>query len=190
MKLITKAKQIRAKLRNRLLRMKMWTLGIDRMGSVAVSHRFPKLINEGSMQIGDGFFSRAPIIAAQLITAPGGRLKLGAHATLNEGVIIASTDLIEIGEHVKIGDFTTIHDSDYHPIDSVSAIRVSPIRIGRNVWIGRNVTILPGVEIRDNSVIGAGAVVMRSVPKDTVATGNPARPVARNLTFLPGFIRC
>ena len=52
-----------------------------------------------------------------------------------------------------------------------------PVRIGRNVWVGAHVTILPGVTIGDNSVIGAGSVVSRDIPADTVAYGVPCRPI-------------
>lgn len=51
----------------------------------------------------------------------------------------------------------------------------SPIKIGERVWIGANATVLPGVTIGDNAVIGAGSIVTRDVPENTVVTGNPAR---------------
>ena len=44
-----------------------------------------------------------------------------------------------------------------------------------DVWIGGNCTILPGVTIRDNAVIGAGSVVTKDIPNDSIAIGNPAR---------------
>ena len=51
------------------------------------------------------------------------------------------------------------------------------IKIGKNVWIGSDCTILPGVEIGDGAIIGAGSVVTKSVPKNTIAVGNPARVI-------------
>lgn len=53
----------------------------------------------------------------------------------------------------------------------------SNIKIGNNVWIAANVTILPGVEIGDGAVIGAGSVVVKSIPTNTLAVGNPCRPL-------------
>ena len=50
-----------------------------------------------------------------------------------------------------------------------------PVTIGDNVWLGGNVTILPGVTIGDNCVIGAGSVVVDDIPSDCLAAGNPAR---------------
>ena len=53
----------------------------------------------------------------------------------------------------------------------------APVVIGRNVWLGANVTVLPGVTIGDDSVIGAGSVVTRDIPVGVVAVGSPARVV-------------
>ena len=69
-----------------------------------------------------------------------------------------------------------------HPIDpalrSGSGLQYNhPVRIGRNCWIAAGVTILPGVTIGDNSVIGAGSVVTRDIPPDVLAFGVPCRVV-------------
>ena len=55
----------------------------------------------------------------------------------------------------------------------------APIIIGRNVWIGSNATILQGVSIGDNSVVGAGAVVTKDVPANTVVGGIPAKIIKK-----------
>ena len=55
-----------------------------------------------------------------------------------------------------------------------------PIKVGNNVWFGGNVVVLGGVSIGDNCVIGAGAVVTKDIPSDSVAAGNPCR-VIKNL---------
>ena len=52
---------------------------------------------------------------------------------------------------------------------------IRPVRIGNDVWIGANCTILPGVSIGDGAVIGAGSVVTRSVASQTIVAGSPAR---------------
>ena len=56
-----------------------------------------------------------------------------------------------------------------------------PVTVGNNVWIGGSVTIIGGVTIGDNAVIAAGSVVIRDVPADTLAAGNPAR-IIRKIT--------
>lgn len=66
-----------------------------------------------------------------------------------------------------------------HPLDP--ALRKEgwesgrPIKVGDNVWFGGNVTVLPGVTIGDNAVIGAGSVVTKDIPADCIAVGNPCR---------------
>ena len=54
-----------------------------------------------------------------------------------------------------------------------------PVTIEDNVWIGGNSTILPGVTIGHGSVIGAGSVVVKSIPPDTVAAGNPCKEIKK-----------
>lgn len=61
--------------------------------------------------------------------------------------------------------------------DGVKRDKMNRIKIGNNVYIGMNALVLPGVEIGDNSVIGAGAVVSRSIPSNSVAVGIPARVI-------------
>ena len=62
-----------------------------------------------------------------------------------------------------------------HDLYERAIITCKPVRIRRNVWVGANVTILPGVTIGENAVIGAGSVVTKDVPDNAVVAGNPAR---------------
>lgn len=54
-----------------------------------------------------------------------------------------------------------------------------PIKVGSNVWIGAHVCVLPGVTIGDNTIIGAGSVVNKSIPANVLAVGNPCRVLRR-----------
>ena len=56
---------------------------------------------------------------------------------------------------------------------------VKTVNIGKNCWIGEKAIIMPGVSIGDNAVIGAGSVVTKSVPADSIAVGNPARVIKK-----------
>lgn len=69
--------------------------------------------------------------------------------------------------------------SNNHDLDNRWIITCKPVRICRRAWIGAGATILPGVTIGENAVVGAGSVVTRDVEPDTIVAGNPARLIKR-----------
>jgi len=95
---------------------------------------------------------------------------------------------IEIGDDCLIGDLVAIFDSDHHPMEPSRPTRFAPVRLGRNVWIGRSATILPGVTIGDHAVIAGGSIVTGDVPARTLMAGVPARPI-RTLDVPDGWRR-
>lgn len=68
-----------------------------------------------------------------------------------------------------------------HPVNVEERIKgiefAKPITVGNNVWFGGNVCVMPGVTIGDNTVIGGGSVVVKDIPSNVVACGNPCKPV-------------
>jgi len=97
-------------------------------------------------------------------------------------LLIVCAERIEIGNDCLIGKDVQMIDFDAHgltPSERRNSIgKVRPIVIGKNVWIGNNAIILKGTEIGDNSVIGAGAVVIGGkFPSNVVIAGNPAKVV-------------
>lgn len=112
------------------------------------------------------------------------------HVYVKEGVYFNSNaDLVDdaniyIGSYCMFGPNVTIVTA-MHPISprlrKYKLEYNKPVTIGDNVWIGANVTILPGVTIGDNSVIGAGSLVVKDIPSNVVAFGNPCT-VYRNIT--------
>lgn len=100
------------------------------------------------------------------------------------GVTIYARDSIKIGSNTRIGGNSKILDNDFHPVDpemrlhaSNENMKVRPIVIGENVFIGCNCLILKGTEIGDNTTIGAGSVVTGKIPANCIAAGNPARVI-------------
>ena len=92
---------------------------------------------------------------------------------VDDGNVYIGTDTM-LGPNVVL--CTTGHPADPHYREMVAHYSL-PIHIGRNVWIGSNAVILPGVTIGDNSIIGAGAVVSRDIPANVIAMGVPCRVV-------------
>jgi acetyltransferase-like isoleucine patch superfamily enzyme len=108
-----------------------------------------------------------------------GRISIGDYTIINPGVRIASAREVLIGKNCMIAGDARISDSDWHDLfDRVRSIgNPAPVRIEENVWLCDSVLVCKGVTIGRNSVIGAGSVVVKDIPPDTIAAGNPAKPV-------------
>ncbi|HNG55632.1 MAG TPA: sugar O-acetyltransferase [Nitrospira sp.] len=125
--------------------------------------------------VGDG-----TVIMPQFTCDYGYNIRLGRNVFINYHCIFLDCAPIDIGNDVQVGPAVQLYTAQ-HPLEA--EIRRSglesarPIRIGSDVWIGGGAVILPGVTIGDRSVVGAGSVVVHSVPADCVAVGNPARVV-------------
>ncbi|MBM7563618.1 acyltransferase [Paenibacillus sacheonensis] len=127
--------------------------------------------------------------ATQLTVDKGALLEIGDRTFINAGVGIAVRQSVTIGDNVKIGPRTSILDSTYHQLDASDSPGASkPIVIRNNVWIGTRCTILPGVTIGENSVVAAGSIVNKDVPRNVLVAGTPAR-VIRELDIPAGWIR-
>ena len=108
----------------------------------------------------------------------GINIKVGKRVFINSCCRFQDQGGIEIGDGSLIGHNTTIAtlNHDFNP-DKRQNLTPSSVKIGKNVWIGSDCTILPRVEIGDGAIIGAGSVVTKSIPKNTIAVGNPARVI-------------
>jgi len=92
------------------------------------------------------------------------------------GTVIAAFQSIVLGDHVICGANTLITDSNWHAEDPRSGLP-APVRIGNHVWLGVNATVLKGVTIGENAVIGAGSIVTTDIPANVIAAGNPCRVI-------------
>jgi acetyltransferase-like isoleucine patch superfamily enzyme len=116
------------------------------------------------------------------ITAPGdARVRIGAGAFLNLGVMIAAQQLVEIGDHCMLANGCFVSDASHRygdpelPITWQGFESKGPTRIGDNCWLGANVVVTSGVTVGERCVIGANSVVTRDVEPFSVAAGAPAR---------------
>ena len=111
----------------------------------------------------------------------GGRhLHFGSGIYANFNLTLVDDGHIYVGDKVMFGPNVTVATAN-HPIEPSLRARglqyVRDVHIGNNVWIGATAVICPGVTIGENTVIGAGSVVTRDIPGNTVAFGVPCRPV-------------
>ncbi len=117
-------------------------------------------------------------------------LIFGKNVQINDYVHIAAMGKVLIEDNVLIASKVFISDLDHGCYSSDMNFDISiipkerelfskPVIIHKNVWIGENVSILSGVEIGENSIIGAGSVVTKSIPMNTIAVGNPAKVIKK-----------
>ena len=108
----------------------------------------------------------------------GKNIRVGDNFLANYNVTILDVDDVTMGDNVMIGPNTLISTVN-HPLTPKGRRQhlslIKPVHIGSDVWIGGNVTILPGVTIGSNVVIAAGAVVTKDVPNNTLVGGVPAK---------------
>ena len=112
----------------------------------------------------------------------GCNIHVGENFMANFNLTILDEARVTIGDNAFIGPNVSIFTA-CHPLDAQSRSHniqwARPVTIGHNVWIGGCSTLLPGVTIGDNCVIGAGSVVTRDVAPGTLVAGNPARVIRR-----------
>ncbi|WP_274878883.1 sugar O-acetyltransferase [Vibrio harveyi] len=114
----------------------------------------------------------------------GYNIEVGKNFYMNTNGVILDCGKVIIGDYVMIGPNVTLCTAG-HPIDTATRYTyeefAKPIYIADKVWIGANVVVLPGVRIGFGAVVGAGSVVTKDVPENTVVVGNPARVVKENI---------
>ncbi len=110
----------------------------------------------------------------------GYNIELGEDFYANVNCVILDEAKVTFGDNVFIapncGFYTASHPFDVEQRNS-GLEYARPINIGNNVWIGAQCCILPGVTVGDNSIIGAGSVVTKDIPANSIAAGNPCRVI-------------
>lgn len=103
-------------------------------------------------------------------------LRLGRDVYIARGLYLDAgfAWLIAIGDETTLGPHVTVLTHDATPKLRTGHSAIAPVRIGARVFIGANATILPGVTVGDDAIVGAGSVVRRDVAAGTVVFGNPA----------------
>ena len=127
-----------------------------------------------------GSAGRDPTLLPVFTCDNGKNIHVGDEFLANYNVTILDIAPVYIGDHVMIGPGTLITTVN-HPLSPAKRRRhigqAKPVKIGNDVWIGGNCTILPGVTIGNNVVVAAGAVVTKDVPDNRVVGGVPAKVI-------------
>lgn len=144
------------------------------IGKNTVVRRKTEIINYGNVKIGDNCIIQDFVY-----------IRAGAHGKviIKNGCSINSFSRffghggIEVGENSQFGPGVTVTTTEHDYREENLREIFKKVTIGERVWIGANVTILPGVTIGDYTVVGAGSVVTRDLPPNAVAVGTPAHAI-------------
>jgi len=131
---------------------------------------------EARLEIGAGTWLRTEYGPNYLTAFPRAQIRIGARNLINSAMLHAKCS-IETGEDCLIGFGARLIDADLHALDVDTPERMAPIRLGDRVWLGSDSTVLRGVTIGDDTVVGSRSVVTRDLPPRVLALGAPARPV-------------
>jgi maltose O-acetyltransferase len=110
----------------------------------------------------------------------GSHIRIGARSFVNFGAIVLDCAAVTIGDEVQIATNVQLLTAT-HPLDAATRRAgpelAFPISIGDGAWLGGGVIVCPGVTIGENTVVGAGSVVVKDLPAGVLAVGNPCRPL-------------
>jgi len=171
-------------------------VGFDRMRSVLLSLRGAKLgskvrigphcrvIGAAGLVTGDRVWLEASVWIKMV--DPNARVNIGSHAFFARNCHMDVMQSISIGAHSLFGPGCVLVDHNHGKagnlrIDQQPCI-AKPIVVGRDVWCGAGVVILPGVTIGDGAIVGANTVVTRDVEPMSIVAGSPARLIGRRET--------
>ena len=134
-----------------------------------------RIIKEILGKTGENFTIEQPFICDY-----GYNIEIGENFYANHNLTILDGNKVIFGDNVFIAPNCSFYTAG-HPIAAKERNKgleyAKPIKVGDDVWIGGNVVVLPGVTIGDNVVIGAGSIVTKDIPSNSVAVGNPCQVI-------------
>ena len=128
------------------------------------------------VKIGEGAWLRSHVHPTHIAAFPGAVIELGPFSWMN-GCHLSAKEHLVVGRETMIGFGSRVFDSDQHDLDDARPEQTAPVTIGDFVWVAADTTVLKGVTIGSQSVVGTRSVVTASIPEHTLAVGIPAKPV-------------
>ena len=142
--------------------------------TMPLSEEYNALVKELFLgNIGEGSRVMPPITVVR-----GNSVKIGRGVVIMNNALMMAAGGITIDDGVMVAANAQLI-SNNHDLYDHAVLTCKPVHLKRNCWIGAGATILPGVTVGENAVVGAGSIVTRDVEDNTVVAGNPARVVKR-----------
>lgn len=134
-----------------------------------MTEEYDGLVHEIFTDLGEGSRINTPLTAVR-----PHKVKIGRNAVVMNGCLMMAAGGITIEDEALIAANVQLI-SNNHDLQNRNIITCKPVRICRRAWIGAGSTILPGVTVGENAVVGAGSVVTHDVAPNTIVAGNPAK---------------
>ena len=141
--------------------------------TMPATDEFDALVKELFPDMGEGSRISTPLSGVRF-----NKVKIGNKVIIMPGCLMMSAGGITIEDEAMIAANVQLI-SNNHDFEDRMVITCKPVRICRRAWIGAGSTILPGVTVGENAVVGAGSVVTKDVEPDTIVAGNPARVIRK-----------
>jgi acetyltransferase-like isoleucine patch superfamily enzyme len=141
-------------------------------------HGAPRIVNDGTLVIGDRVRLESVVSTLEIVVLPGGRMEIGDNVFINFGSSLVAGNHVKIGNDCLIGTHVMVMDCDFHRIEDKAYDTTGvPVVIEDRVWLGNRSMVLKGVTVGHDAVVAAGSILTHDVPPRTVVAGVPARVV-------------
>lgn len=141
--------------------------------TMPMTDEYEELLRKLFPTMGDGTRVNTPLTVVR-----ANNVKIGKRVIIMNGCLMMSAGGITIDDDAQIAANVQLISNNHDLVDRM-VITCKPIHICRRAWIGAGATILPGVTVGENSVVGAGSVVTHDVEPNTIVAGNPARVIRK-----------